>query len=136
MITQLTRQLTILLLITFIYACGGSKTFNDYARAGDTVAVAGGYQPNFNINNISIDITQGVRYNLIYSYPQGDPAIRASVNLYPDPLSGLIVSRETGIVLTPFADIYEDVITANFTNNDKDWYQTTVFVDLPASLPT
>ena len=135
----LNRKLTLLTLAlaVFISACGGDKTFTDYARAGDTVAVAGGHQPNFNLNNISVDIIQdngtpqGI---LVGSIPQGDPAIRASVNLYPDPLSGLIVSRETGIEMTPFADTYWQQITANFTAGDKDWYQTTVFVDLPPTL--
>lgn len=133
----LNRQITLLILTVFISACGGDKTFNDYARAGDTIAVAGGYQQNFNLSNISIDIIQnngtptGI---LVDTIPQGSPAIRASVNLYPDPLSGLIVSRETGIEMTPFADTYENQITGSFTGGDKDWYQTTVFADLPQTL--
>lgn len=134
--TLLFKQVTIVLMTTLIIACGGDKTFNDYARAGDTIAVAGGYQPNFNLNNISVDIIQGVLNNVVLTYPQGDPAIRASVNFYPDPLSGLIVSRETGIELTPFANTYFQTISSNFTNNDKDWYQTTVFIDLPPTLAT
>lgn len=135
----LDRQLTLLILTVLISSCGGDKTFNDYARAGDTVAIAGGYQPNFNLDNISIDIIQnngtpsGILVEII---PQGDPAIRASVNLYPDPLSSLIVSRETGIEMTPYANIYENQVTWNFTAGDKDWYQTTVFVDLPPTLVT
>ena len=129
----------ITLLGLLITACGGSKTFNDYARAGDTVAVAGGWQQNFNRENISVTIRQGgfgPASFVVASIPQGDPAIRASVNLYADPLSGIIVSRETGVEFTPFAATYQQTISANFTNGDKDWYQTTVFVDLPTNLAT
>ena len=56
---KLNRNFAILIMTTFIIACSGDKTFNDYARAGDTVAVAGGHQPNFNLNNISIEIRPG-----------------------------------------------------------------------------
>ena len=130
----LNRNFVILIMTTLVIACGGDKTFNDWARAGDTVAVAGGYQPNFNLGNISVDIILEPGSNLITSYPRGNRAIRASVNLYPDPLSGFIVSRETGIEMTPFANTYFPIITSAFTNNDIDWFQTTVFVDLPSSL--
>jgi len=126
------RILLIITLALAISACGGSKTFNDYARAGDTVALAGGWQQNFTRDDISVEIKQGPV--LIESIPQGDPSIRASVNLYADPLSSIIVSRETGIEMTPFAHTYNQTISANYTFGDKDWYQTTVFVDLPATL--
>lgn len=130
-------SLTFLLALA-ITGCGGSKTFNDYARAGDTVSIAGGWQQNFSRGDISVVIKQGSGPSAIVvaTLPQGDPAIRASVNLYPDPVSSLIVSRETGIEFTPFADTYEQTITSNFTGGDKDWYQTTVFVDLPTNLVT
>jgi len=126
------RALLIIALAITISACGGSKTFNDYARAGDTVAVAGGWQQNFTRDDISVEIKQGPV--LIESIPQGDPAIRASVNMYIDPLSSIIVSRETGIEMTPFALTYDQTISTNYTFGDKDWYQTTVFVDLPSTL--
>jgi len=136
---SLNHQLRIylpILVALVITGCGGSKTFNDYARAGDTVAVAGGWQQNFNRENISITIKQGVGpgSQIVATIPQGDAAIRGSINLYADPLSSIIVSRETGIEFTPFANTYQQTISSNFTSGDKDWYQTTVFVDLPANL--
>lgn len=131
-----TKRLSIICLLALtLAACGGSKTFNDYARAGDTVAVAGGWQQNFNRDNISVTIKQGPS-NIVATIPQGNPAIRASINLYPDPLSSIIVSRETGVEFTPYANTYQQTISSNFTGGDKDWYQTTVFVDLPTSLST
>jgi len=126
-------QLTVLVISALLSACSGDKTFNDYARAGDTVAVAAGWKQNFNKENITVRITPSVGVDIIIL--PGDHAIRAALNFYPDPLSSAIVSRETGIEQSIFALTYEGVITANFTKNDKDWYTKTVFVDLPLSLP-
>lgn len=137
--TQRLRISLSILLALAITGCGGSKTFNDYARAGDTVAVPGGFVQNFQRGNISVEILQGSggpRSTLVATYNAGNPAIRASVNLYPDPISSLVVSRETGIEFTDFANTYHSTITNNFTGGDKDWYQTTVFVDLPTTLIT
>jgi len=57
------------------------------------------------------------------------------VNLYPDPLSSIRVSDETGQNLTPYAQDYANSLSTIFTGGDRDWWQTTVFVDLPATLP-
>ncbi len=63
-----------------------------------------------------------------------DPAIRGIINFYPDPVSNMIVSREIHEDTSPFAMTYG--YSALFSaNNDKDYFQTTVFVDLPSSLP-
>ena len=129
------RIFVITIFAIAISACGGTNTFNDYARAGDTVAVAGGFQPDFALSNISVQVKQnGPGGPVAVSYPQGDPAIRASINFYADPLSSMIVSRETGVEQTEFADTYTQTIDANYTFGDKDWFQTTVFVDLPTNL--
>lgn len=129
----LKTQFAILIMAIFISACSGDKTFNDYARAGDTVAVAAGWKQNFNKENITVTITPSI--GSVITILPGDPAIRASINFYADPLSSAIVSRETGIDFSKYAITYEGTITANFTKNDKDWYQTSVFIDLPTSLP-
>lgn len=61
------------------------------------------------------------------------------MNLYPDPLSSLIVSRETGQEQTPFAQTYLDLLEQNLSSGqssgDKDWFQVTVLLDLPNNLP-
>ena len=131
---SLKEQLVILLMTTLTFACSGDKTFNDYARAGDTIAVAAGWKQNFNKENITITITPSI--GSIITILPGDPAIRASLNFYADPLSSAIVSRETGLDLSTYARLYEGVITANYTKDDKDWYESTVFIDLPPTLPT
>ena len=93
-----------------------------------------GWKKNFNRDNVTVRITPSSGTDI--TIPPGDPAVRALINFYPDPLSSAIVSRETGSDLTLFAQTYAQTITANFTNGDKDWYQTTIFIDLPSSLPT
>ena len=128
------KTLLMSMLSVIISACSGDKTFNDYARAGDTVAVAAGWKQNFNKENITVTITPSSGSDVIIV--PGDAAIRASINFYHDPLSSAIVSRETGIDFSSFAQTYESVITSNFTSDDKDWYTKTIFIDLPPSLPT
>lgn len=130
---DITKILVLLVSLLLLSACSGDKTFNDYARAGDTVAVAAGWKQDFNRENITVTITPSSGPLIVI--PAGAPAIRASINFYPDPLSSAIVSRETNIEMTPNAKLYAQVISANFTSDDKDWYQTTVFVDLPQTLP-
>ncbi len=116
-----------------LFSCGGQQTFNEYARAGDTIAFAAGMEPDLSKNNVTVTITPSVGADIILN--PGDPAIRGIVNLYPDPASSLIVSRETDQDITPTARTYAQ--TTNFTaGGDKDWFQSTVFIDLPATLPT
>lgn len=114
-------------------SCGSLQTFNEYARAGDTVAIATGMKGNFSKDNISATITPSVGADIVID--QGDPAIRAVINLYPDPASSLIVSRETDQDITPNARTYESTTRTLFTGLDKDFFQTTVFLDLPGNLP-
>lgn len=129
----MTGQLLISITLSLgLISCGGMTTFHDYARPGDTVAVAAGWKRNFNKDNITVTITPSVGVPVII--PPGDPAIRASVNLYPDPLSSIIISREIGTNLTFLAQAYSAMVN-DTTNQDKDWYQSTVFLNLPASLP-
>lgn len=115
-------------------ACGGNKTFHEYARAGDTIAVPVGMQPTFNKDNITVTITPSIGAPIVLS--ASDPAIRGIINFYPDPVSNMIISQEITEDTSPFAQAYAQQIL-NSANNDKDYYQTTVFIDLPspASLP-
>ena len=113
--------------------CVGARTFHEYARAGDTVAVAAGRMKDLSRNNITVTITPSVGSPIVY--PPNDPAVRAIVNLYPDPVSSLLVSTETGQDLTPAAQTYGYVIRVSTPDQEKDWWQTSVFVDLPTSLP-
>jgi hypothetical protein len=112
--------------------CSGSKAFHEYARAGDTVAVAAGWLQNTLPQNITVTITPSSGPSTVY--PPGAASVRAVVNMYADPVSSLVVSRETGIDQTSYASTYAFTTGVN-TGGDKDWWQTVVFIDLPASLP-
>ena len=47
---------TLLICIT-LASCGAERTFHDYARGGDTVAVPVGTRTTFNKDNITVTIT-------------------------------------------------------------------------------
>jgi len=126
-------QILIALVITLsLSACGGLRTFHEYARAGDTVAIAAGMKPDFNKDNISITITPSSGAPIELS--ADDPAIRGIINLYPDPISSMKMSKELKVNLTPSAQTYANT-TFNTANKDNDWFQTSVFLDLPSNLP-
>lgn len=124
----------LLALLLLLGGCAGVQTFPNAARAGDTVALAAGWQQDFARQELSVTITDAG--GLVVVYPPGDPAVRAVVNLHPDPLASILVSERTGQDLTPFARTYADMVNINFTGGDLDWWQTTVFVDLPPGLAT
>lgn len=116
-------------------SCGGLKAFHEYARAGDTVAVPVGMQPDFSKDNVTVTITPSVGADIVLTAT--DPAVRAVLNFYPDPVSNMIVSRGINEDLTPFATTYASSLSYDAGNGryEKDYFQTTVFVDLPATLP-
>jgi hypothetical protein len=122
-----------ILLSVVLASCGGTTSFNETARAGDSVAVPVGMQPNFSKDNITVTITPSSGPDIIYT--ANDSAIRAIINLYPDPVSNMLVSRGIGEDTSAFASTYATSLIVS-ANNDKDWYQTTVFLDLPSTLPT
>jgi len=123
-----------LLAILVSMGCAGTRTFHQLARAGDTVVVAGGWKHHFTKDNITVEIQPADSGPSIF-YPPNDPHVPVITNFYPDPLSSLIMSRQTGQSLTPYALTYADSVNTYFTDGDNDWWQTAVFVDLPDSLP-
>lgn len=128
-----TNYLIMMLSILFLQGCVGARTFHEAARAGDTVALATGWKHYFSRDNITVTITPSSGSPIVYL--PNDPAVRAVVNLYPDPLSSLLISPRIGQDLTPSAQTYASIVSNNYTNRDPDWWQTTVFVDLPDYLP-
>lgn len=126
-------KITSLLICILLTSCGGLRTFHEYARAGDTVAVPVGMKPDFSKDNITVTITPSIGSPIVLDATA--PAIRAIINLYPDPISNMIISREIGEDISPSASTYGYSTLYN-ANNDKDYFQTTVFVDLPLTLPT
>ena len=137
MMRRMKTKICLYLLLTgaaLLSGCGGMRTFHEYARAGDTVALAAGWKHDFARDKITVTITPAAGAPQVYA--PGNPAIRAVVNLYPDPISSLVVSQKTRQDLTPYARTYGDSLIAAFTTNDRDWYETTVFLDLPVTLTT
>lgn len=120
--------------VTVLTGCAGGKTFNNYARAGDTVAVATGWNHHFDRDNIEVTIVDSAASPTIYTAPNA--AIRGSINFYPDPLSGMVLSDRLGFDVSPFGFTYSGLVNNESTSNDRDWWQTVVFVDLPATMAT
>jgi hypothetical protein len=89
---------------------------------------------NFSRDNITVTITPSSGNPIVYA--PNDPAVRAVINLYPDPVSSLFVSMESNQDLTPAARTYGSLMLNYIPQREKDWWQTSVFVDLPASLST
>lgn len=129
-----TKVFLFLLALGVLSGCAGTRTFHEAARAGDTVALAAGWKQDFKRSNLTVTITPSSGAPVVYG--PNDPAVRAVVNLYPDPVSSLVVSIETAQDLTPYARTYGNFITDNYTGGDKDWWQAAVFIDLPTTLPT
>ncbi len=128
------NKVFILLISLALASCGGTTTFNEYARAGDTVAIPAGMQPDFSKDNITVTITPSSGPDIVITAP--DPAIRGIVNLYPDPVSNMLVSRGIGENITPLAQTYAQTLRTSSPNNDSDYFQSTVFLNLPSTLPT
>lgn len=119
-------------LLALLSGCAGVQTFPNVARSGDTVAVAAGWKQDFARENLIVTITAADGMTIVY--PPGDPTVRAVINFYPDPLSSLIVSDRTEQDLTVGARTYANMIGTIYTGSDPDWWQTTVFIDLPPGL--
>lgn len=129
------HQYIAILLVTLsgLTGCTGSRTFHDYARAGDTVAVAAGWAHDLQRENIEVTITDN--NNTVTTYTPGtaahDSAVRASINFYPDPVSSLILSDRLDQDITPSSRLYAQLINQESTFNDRDWWETVIFIDLP-----
>jgi hypothetical protein len=133
MLGKLFKYISYITFVIIVSGCSGVQTFQSNLKPGETAIIAAGWKHNFSRDNITVTITpsQGAPIVLM----PGDPAVRAVINMYPDPLSSLIVSEETDQDLTPFARTYG--MSVNFlTGGDKDMWQTTVFIDLPQTLST
>jgi len=135
-------------LALVVSGCAGTQPFNHAARPGDTVAIFSGWKHQFGKDQLTVTISPEVGEDIVYQ--PNDSRVRASLNLYPDPLSYMSVGYETnqgsavyeGEIPDLTADttyqngrIYGQVVTYGFTNQDPDWWQSVVFVDMPDTLP-
>lgn len=125
------KKLSIFLVVALmgLMGCAGHQTFNHLARSNDTVAVAAGWMQTFTRDTMRVTITDFNGTQTIYE--PGNPNVRAVINMYPDPASNIVVSRETGINIgSPAAATEAGLINSNYTGGDNDWWQTIVFVNL------
>lgn len=135
---RLTRLINITILLTAVtfgvFGCGGAAPLNTAYRAGDTIALGAGWRQTFDRSNLTVTITGSDGVPIVYQ--PGNAAIRAIINLYPDPLSYLVVGTRTGLDTNyNSGSTYGYMVNNEITNNDPDWWQTSVFVNLPSNLP-
>ena len=131
---MLTKQLFLLVVIISgaqLLGCTGFESFSTAARSGDTVALTLGWNPELTKDQLTVTITPSSGGPVVYL--PGDSAIRALVNLYPDPLSRLIIEREAG---TPTDDgwLFGVLMENTVTGADKDFSQKVLIMDLPPGI--
>ena len=115
--------------------CAGIQSYPQIARSGDTVAVAIDRQADLSRQDIVIRVTDSRGPGFAQDIPGTDPAVRAWINVYPDPLSKLVVGRETGQTLGVGAKGWG--LAAEYESNDsKDWFDSFLFLNLPTDLVT
>lgn len=119
------------IVLGILTGCAGSVPLSTTARAGDTIALAAGWMQKFDRSSLTVTI-EGSNSN-VWTYQPNDPAVRAVVNLYPDPLSYLVVGTRTNSN-DHYGSTYGSTINY-FTGNDQDWWQTSIYLDLPSDLP-
>ena len=125
-------------LMAGIAGCAGTLPLESAARAGDTIALGAGWKQKFNKTSLTVTVTGSD--SSVTTYAPGNPAVRAVVNLYPDPLSYLVIGTRVGAIAVDGAyqngATYGGVINSNnFTHHDPDWWQTSIYLDLPPTLP-
>lgn len=121
----------VIAMILFGQGCTGVQTFPLAARAGDTISLAVGWNKKLSRDQLTITITPSSGIPVVYA--PGDPAVHALVNLYPDPLSRLIVERETG-TSSDAGFFYGSLMENEITHNNKDFSQKLLIMDLPSFL--
>jgi hypothetical protein len=131
-LTKMHSLTLVLLLLTGLGGCVGIQTFTTAARPGDTVSLAVG-RHELSRQNLTVTITPASGSPIVYA--PNDPRIRSIANLYPDPVSNLIIGVATG------QDMWNGEVTTGqnirtYVTAERDWWQTFIVLDLPATLPT
>lgn len=134
------KSIVLFALLSLVYGCSAFQTFGVAARsgtgaAGDTVALAMGWNQDVDRNEVTVTITDSL--SAVTTYLAGDPAVRALINTYPDPVSRLYVYGETNQqVDNGIEPLFLAVVEGAVTSGDKDLSQKVIFVDLPAGMST
>jgi hypothetical protein len=124
--------LVLLPLLGAMGGCAGTLPLASGSRAGDTIVLGAGWKQKFDHNSLTVTITD--YNNIVTTYPPGSPSLRAVINLYPDPLSYIVVGTRTGLSTGyNYGAIYGST-TNNITHYDPDWWQTSIYLDLPPSM--
>lgn len=131
-------------MVLLLAGCTGVNTFTTSARPGETVAVAAGWKQHLTRNDLTVVITPAS--GSVVTYAPGDPRVRSLFQMYPDPVSKLVVSDRAKIpypnagLLNSYGNY--NVLGAEFgswfvrpmAGNQNDWSTTLVLLDLPATL--
>jgi hypothetical protein len=123
-ITSLVGSLLFLLAVMGEEAAHAATT----ARPGATIPLAVGWKARLARQDVSVTITPSTGGPVVHG-PDA-PLVRAVVNLYPDPVSRMMVEpRATRDGAGAMRAPDQDVSTGN------DWWITVVYVTLPDALP-
>jgi hypothetical protein len=124
--------------------CTGVNTFTTSARPGETVAVAAGWNQKLTRNDLTVVITPAS--GPMVTYAAGDPRIRSLFQMYPDPVSKLVVSDRAKIpypnsgLLNSYGNYnvlgaeFGSVFIRPMAGGQNDWSTALVLLDLPATL--
>ena len=124
--------LVLLPLMGVMGGCAGTLPLASGARAGDTIVLGGGWKQKFDRNSLTVKITDA--NNTVTTYAPGSPSLRAVINLYPDPLSYIVVGTRTGLSANyNYGSTYGSQVNS-ITGQDPDWWQTSLYLDLPPSM--
>lgn len=126
--------LVVIPLLGIMGGCAGTLPLASGARAGDTIVLGAGWKQTFDRNGLTVTITDA--NNQVTTYAPGSPSLRAVINLYPDPLSYMVVGTRVGLSANyRYGSTYGSVVSSSFTNHDPDWWETSIYMDLPTTLP-
>jgi len=117
--------------LVFLSGCSGLQVFGQSVAPGDTVALAISWRPDVSKDQAEIVIQDSAG---TLTLPATDPSIRNWMNVYPDPVSKLVVGTATQQDLGVSALSWGFAIDSVTTNGDKDWFETVLFLDLPPTI--
>lgn len=122
----------LIFLLLILQGCAGTHTYTNTVLAGETAVVGAGWKHHFAHDNVTVTFTPEVGAPIIYL--PGDSAIRGIINLYPDPLSSLVISEQVQRDITSSSLQYATLMKS-YTDGGNEWWQTTVYLDTPPGLP-
>lgn len=127
---KILRILTILVIAISVVNCTGVQVFSKSARPGETVAFALGWNQDLTSSDITMSITDSASTTVPITS-------RAAVNLYPDPISNLLVDAKTNPESGPDTSkgfFWSFQLEDSVTSGDSDFSQKLIVADIPAGL--